>query len=409
MKKNSGQWSVVSVFLFILLVTGHWSLVTVSHAGTIDVLTKKMDKEKQELKEIEEEINKQKTKVLTAKKEEDSILSKLNIVSRGLKIREKELKVYDLKLMEIQSKNAEIEERLKEIESVIDRQKRLLSNRLRTLYKEGNLSYIKVALSANDFTDFIQRMRYIKKIAEHDSVMIEDFFERQKEMEDNRLALLKSGEEIKTLRNIAVQKKEELIEGKNEKEKLLGEIKGKRIIYEKVQLELEDSSHQLMALIEALEKKRKDIAVMPPSKGIGGFAERKGILPWPVSGSIVSHFGKAKETRFNTYIFNSGIEIGSSPNVNIKNIYSGDIIFADWFKGYGKLIIVDHSDGYYSLYGHLDEIDVAVGEKVNAGDVIGKIGDTDSINGYTLYFEIRLKWKPEDPIAWLIPQRTAHK
>ena len=395
---------------YCLLLTAYCLLLTsYCFAGTIDTLTVKIEKERQELKEIEDKINRQKTKVLTVKREENSTLSKLNIVSRSFKIIEKELKIYDLKLSEVQGKKTEVEKRLKDMESAIDRQKKLLSNRLRTLYKEGNLSYIKVALSANDFTDFIQRMRYIEKIAEHDSVMIEDFFKKQKEMEEDRLVLLKSVEEIKTLRDMASQKREELIEEKKEKEELLGDIKGKRIVYEKVQLELEDSSHQLMSLIEALEKKKKDIAVMPPEKGAGDFAERKGILPWPVSGKIVSHFGKMKESRFNTYLFNNGIEIGSSQNVNIKTIYSGDIIFADWFKGYGKLIIVDHGNGYYSLYGHLDEIDAGVGEKVNAGDIIGKVGDTDSINGYTLYFEIRQKGKPEDPIAWLMPQRTANR
>jgi septal ring factor EnvC (AmiA/AmiB activator) len=404
----SGQWSVVGVVLFFSLFTVHCSLFT-AFAETIDTLTVKIEKEREELNEIEERISRQKTKVFTVKKEENSVLSKLNIVSRSFKIIEKELKVYDMKLAEIQGKKVEVEKRLKEMESAIDRQKKFLSGRLRTLYKEGNLSYIKVALSANDFTDFIQRMRYIEKIAEHDSVVIEDFLKNQKEMEENRLALLKSEEEIKGLKDMASKKREVLIDEKKEKERLLGEIKGKRIVYEKVQLELEDSSHQLMALIDALEKRKKDIAAMPPQKGLGDFAERKGILPWPVNGKIVSQFGKTKEERFNTYLFNNGIEIGSSQNVNIKTIYSGDIIFADWFKGYGKLIIVDHGNGYYSLYGHLDEIGVAVGDRVNSGDIIGKVGDTDSINGYTLYFEIRQKGKPEDPIAWLTPQKTAHK
>jgi len=407
---RSQRLKIRKLFFPICLLSSVLCLLSsVSHAETIDTLTVKIEKERQELKEIEEKINRQKTKVLTVKKEENSILSKLNIVSRSFKIIEKELKVYDLKLSEIQDKKTEVEKRLKEMESAIDRQKKFLSSRLRTLYKEGNLSYIKVAFSANDFTDFIQRMRYIEKIAEHDSVMIEDFFKKQKEIEEDRLVLLKTEGEIKAVRDMASKKKEELIGEKKGKEELLGEIKGKRIVYEKVQLELEDSSHQLMALIESLEKKKKGIAVVPPEKGSGDFAERKGILPWPVSGKIVSNFGKTKELRFNTYIFNNGIEIGSSQNVDIKTIYSGDIIFADWFKGYGKLIIADHGNSYYSLYGHLDEIGVGVGERVNAGDVIGKVGDTDSINGYTLYFEIRQKGKPEDPIEWLMPQRIASK
>src|SRR3989338_2617796 len=173
-----GRFFKQSKYWFLLLLTAYCLLPTDSSAETIDTLTVKIEKERQELKEIEEKINRQKTKVLTVKKEENSILSKLNIVSSSFKIIEKELKVYDLKLSEIQDKKTEVEKRLKEMESAIDRQKKFLSSRLRTLYKEGNLSYIKVAFSGNEFTDFIQRMRYIEKIAEHDSVMIEDFFKK---------------------------------------------------------------------------------------------------------------------------------------------------------------------------------------------------------------------------------------
>ncbi|MBI3812877.1 MAG: peptidoglycan DD-metalloendopeptidase family protein [Nitrospinae bacterium] len=395
-----------SIFNFQFLLIAYCLLLTAyCFAGTVDELNKQIDKERGQLKEIGDKIDKQRLMVSVAKKNENSILSVLNMTNRSLKIIEKEIKVYELKLSEAQQKKMAIENRLKEIETMINRQKKFLSERLRILYKEGNLSYIKVALSATDLTDFFQRMRYMEKIAEYDSKIIKDFFEKQKEMEGYKLSLIKSTEELLSLKNAADKKKKQMLEEKKEKEKLLGKIKGKRAVYEQIQEELEDSSQQLMSLIETLEKKRREAEARLPSKKAGDFAVLKGSLPWPISGNIVSTFGKIKEPRFNTYLFNNGIEIGSSSGANVKAIHSGDIIFADWFKGYGKLIIIDHGDGYYSLYGHLDEIGAAVGEKIQSGDIIGKVGDTDSINGYTLYFEIRQRGKPEDPMAWFAPRK----
>jgi septal ring factor EnvC (AmiA/AmiB activator) len=404
--KISRGYLSFSVFFFLSF---NFLILPIAYADNIDKLTRQIEMEKRQLNEIEDKINKQKTKVSTVKKEEDSVLSKLNILNRSLKIAEKEFMVYGLELSEIQNRREGIETKEKESESKMNRQKRLLHDRLRALYKEGNLTYLKIALSANNFTDFIQKIKYMERIAEHDSKIVEIFFKEQKDLERYRLTLSKSEEEVRILKEEVSKKREKMKMEKKGKERLLSEIKEKRVVYERIKEELEDSSRQLMGLIEMLEKKRKEASTVLPPKGAGDFALKRGSLPWPITGNTIANFGKVREPKFNTYIFNNGIEIGSSPGIDVKTIYAGDIIFADWFRGYGKLIIIDHGEGYYSLYGHLDEIEIGIGERVKAGDIIGKVGDTDSINGYTLYFEIRQRGKPEDPLVWLMPYKTAHK
>jgi septal ring factor EnvC (AmiA/AmiB activator) len=80
------------------------------------------------------------------------------------------------------------------------------------------------------------------------------------------------------------------------------------------------------------------------------------------------------------------------------------VIYADWFKGYGHLIILDHGGGYFTLYAHASEIQARLGDSVSRGQVIGKVGDTGSLEGAQLYFELRHKGKPQDPLAWLQPR-----
>jgi septal ring factor EnvC (AmiA/AmiB activator) len=115
----------------------------------------------------------------------------------------------------------------------------------------------------------------------------------------------------------------------------------------------------------------------------------------------VTLFGRQIDAEFNTPILKRGIEIRTQSGDDIKAIHKGSVVYADWFKGYGKMLIINHGERYYSLYAHASEIFPKVGETISDGQVIGKIGDTGSIKGPILYFEIRYKGEPQDPLVWL--------
>jgi septal ring factor EnvC (AmiA/AmiB activator) len=110
---------------------------------------------------------------------------------------------------------------------------------------------------------------------------------------------------------------------------------------------------------------------------------------------LVSSYGKVKHPSFNTYTFNKGIGIGASPGSEFRAVETGQVLYAAWFKGYGNLLIVDHGDGYYSLYAHASELFVQVGDRVKRQQIVGRTGEGGSLNGPALYFEIRHQGKPE--------------
>ncbi|MGH7428631.1 MAG: murein hydrolase activator EnvC family protein, partial [Candidatus Methylomirabilaceae bacterium] len=148
----------------------------------------------------------------------------------------------------------------------------------------------------------------------------------------------------------------------------------------------------------------QDPAPVPaPSKERGSFAARKGVLPWPTSGSLTASFGRQVHPRYGTVTFNRGIEINAPERQQIVAVADGSVLFADWFKGYGRLIILDHGEGYYTVYAHAAEIRVKVGDRVTRGQQIGLVGDTGSASGSQLYFEVRHRGRPQDPVAWLAP------
>jgi septal ring factor EnvC (AmiA/AmiB activator) len=125
------------------------------------------------------------------------------------------------------------------------------------------------------------------------------------------------------------------------------------------------------------------------------------LLKLPVKGKIVSLFGEFKNTRYQVLNFRSGIEIQTERGEPIQAVYAGKVLYADWFKGYGNMIIIDHGDHYYTVYAHIEEAFKTNGDSVETGEVIATVGDTDSISGPKLYFEVRHHGKPLDPMQWI--------
>ncbi len=132
-----------------------------------------------------------------------------------------------------------------------------------------------------------------------------------------------------------------------------------------------------------------------------GFGALRGSLPLPVRGAVVEVlFGRVLNARFQTEVQQNGLDLRAPKGSRVDAVGPGIVAFAAWFRAYGNLVILDHGDGYHSLYGHLDSIEVPEGAQVAAGEMVGEVGDTGSIKGAYLYFELRRSGKPVDPLPW---------
>jgi septal ring factor EnvC (AmiA/AmiB activator) len=127
----------------------------------------------------------------------------------------------------------------------------------------------------------------------------------------------------------------------------------------------------------------------------------KGALQWPSSGKVVAFFGHQKHPKFDTFLQRKGIDIKANQGSVIRSAFDGIVAFADWVKGYGLLLIIDHGLGDVSLYAHASSLLVNVGDRVKGGQPVGAVGDTGLTGDSMLYFEVRAGGKPVDPIKWL--------
>jgi septal ring factor EnvC (AmiA/AmiB activator) len=190
------------------------------------------------------------------------------------------------------------------------------------------------------------------------------------------------------------EKERTLAEKKREKEQVLAYARKEKSSHEKMLRELKEASKKLLEIIRESEK-----ADAYSGKGFPGL---KGRLPWPVEGKVALNYGFQRDPQFHTPLFRNGIFIQAGADLFAKAVHSGKIVFAEWFKGYGQLMIVNHGDGYHTLYGSLAEIFSKVGDIIKKGQVIGRVGNSGIMNEPGLYFELRYRGKPLDPLQWLV-------
>ncbi len=251
-------------------------------------------------------------------------------------------------------------------------------------------------VSNEDNKDLIKRIKYISFIADYDRKMMEAYSREIKELKSKveYVKVLKKDLEVDKI-NVKKKSKDLQVERKK-KDKLLATVKSERNSYQKMVNELETSSKNLREMIKKLEKEK----LAHPAAG-KGFKVLRGRLPWPANGRVLVAFGKQKDAKFNITTFRKGIEIESKTGNLVLSVSGGSVVFADWFKGYGLLLIINHGGGYHTLYANLSEIFHKPGDIIKKRQAVGKVGESGLLNVPSLYFEIRYKGKPVDPLKWL--------
>jgi septal ring factor EnvC (AmiA/AmiB activator) len=365
----------------------------------------KLDKSQKSLEKLNRQLQQMQKKQRDAIKKERSILKQLEMSDQLLQVKRRELVAIERKISERDLESEDLRQQRDGLQEMLVTQRALVGDRLITIYKEGKTPYLRVLMASQDYHDFLRQYTYLRRITEKEADLLANYENGIRALEDKGTRLDKMKAALISDRNELALKLNEIGAEKRKKDVLLARIRNEKVTYEQSIQELEESSQKLQALIKKLEKKRRQ-ARLPSSKADGlpggpGMIRSRGKLNWPVEGTLVSRFGLQKHPKFDTYVYRKGIEIGSFHGSIIRSVYEGQVAFADWFPGYGMVIILDHGENYYSLYAHLAKLLVSVGDRVEKDQVIGEIGDTGISEGDRLYFELRQGEQPVDPLTWL--------
>ncbi|MFQ5960345.1 MAG: murein hydrolase activator EnvC family protein [Candidatus Methylomirabilales bacterium] len=356
---------------------------------------------KQRLERLQKEIATERRKAQETAAKEAEVQATLKKIRQKLRQKTQELKTLEARLKDdgraIRTKQREIKRTDRQTQAITERWAR----RLRALYKQGQFGIYRLLFSADSLTDMARRMKYLRTIAAHDRALSARYTtslaalkEKQASLKARRTTRAKNRKRLQsTQAAIADEKWRQRI--------LLARLREEKEGYLTAIREMEEVSARLQKLIKKLTREAKTRAKPSLALPKGPFTARKGKLPWPTKGKVAFPFGRQENPKFKVVTFNKGIGIRAPLGQKIQVVYDGTILYAGWFRGYGKLVIVDHGQGFYSLYAHASDLLVHVGDVVRAGQAIGRVGETGSLEGPQLYFELRYRGEPQDPLAWL--------
>ncbi len=332
---------------------------------------------------------------------ETSLLGELHRLDLEIRVASDELEILKLSLDRGYRAMDENLSRIEVLEKSIDELKPYLSSRTKSLYKLGRLSYVRLLLSVEKPSELTRAYRYISRLAREDAGKMRLFLEDQKLLEEAKAELVVQTEAMLAMRKELEGTARTLESRRASREALLNEVYARQEMAGSLVHELEGAREELGKLVESLATGEAD-SVETVDLPMRMF---EGEIGWPVEGELGARFGRELHPRFKTVTVRNGIEIEAPAGTLVSAVYEGRVVYASWFQGYGKLLIVEHPGHVHSLYGYLSEFEVEVGDRVVRGDPVAQVGDTGSLEGPRLYFEIRSQGRPEDPERWLDDSR----
>jgi septal ring factor EnvC (AmiA/AmiB activator) len=360
-----------------------------------------------DLEGIRKKIENEKKSLSQLQVKEGSVLQTLSKIQTDLEKRRKELSLATTKLASLADELRAQESEAERLGDSIAARRDILQKRAAALYRwQKGGSPLMIFNSAMSLGSFLHRRKYLSTAISFDRELLANLQEESQHQEILRERLARKqvelSEQKKTLSRAQASVRQEA-----EKEKLLlASLRREKTTRLRALREMEAAAQRLEKMMDEIARRAMIKPRQPPSApstGVGLEALR-GKLDWPVHGSVSAPFGKYKHPEFAGEIFRKGIDIDAPIGEEIRAVEKGTVVYADRFSGYGKMVIVDHGERYYTIYGHLSEIIKKSGDEVRRGEVVGRAGDSDSLAGSKLYFEMRKDGRSLDPVPWFKKQ-----
>ncbi len=278
-----------------------------------------------------------------------------------------------------------------QLQQKLTAQRQALATQLQAAYQMGEHSSLQLFLSQQQPSDVARMANYYQAFNAARETRIENFLASLAALTDNQKKIAKVLNDLQALRNKRVA----------EQKVLQQKMDNRKVLLQKINQQIKNSQQrisQLEANKQHLQKVVNNLAVEKHYENLKGraFTQLKHRLPWPINGKITRRYGEIYDGRLRS----NGVFLSAPLNSPVRAIASGTVIFANWLRGYGNMIIVSHKGNYMTLYGHNNALLVSVGQQVNPGEEIALVGNSGGLIDPGLYFEIRFRGKTRDPALW---------
>jgi septal ring factor EnvC (AmiA/AmiB activator) len=380
---------------------------------------------KEDLQGVKKQIKEKNLLISKTQKVETKVSGELEQMQKSLALKEYSLVLLGRKLAGVEQG---IGKTLQDIErELLETQKKRsqINRRVVAVYKGGEAGNLRIFFSSESFPQMTENLRYMRSVLDNDRKLFAQYNQNLARLKVLKLRLEQDAAAKGEILGSMQAKKREVEQEKSRKASYLLKVREDKKGYQASLQELKANASRLQSMFEKLEaRNRRAYAAKVKGRGKGkgkgigkgkgayvaapaatpfpdkGFGTQVGRLSLPVKGPIVGRFGRRKHPNFDAFTFSNGISVSAPTGTSVHAVFEGEVIFADYFKGYGNMIIVDHGGGFFSLYAHVSSLVKKVGSKVARNELLASVGPQDSDKGAMLYFEIRYQGKPVDPAPW---------
>jgi septal ring factor EnvC (AmiA/AmiB activator) len=357
-----------------------------------------LDDRRRELADLRRRLADLKARFTATRRKEQDLREALRAADLDLEIRTAERRMLELQTADAERSAAlaalERDTSAKEVAAL----RQDLAMRIAALYRMGRLGYLRTLVVAESGRTFLRGLEVLTHLAKKDAALLAAYETSLATLETRERTLGERRRELAALTAESRAKEQELTAARAVKAALLTRVTRAAESERVAVASLEERWSRLASLLDLLETHGRALA-----PGAASIRRYRGVLDWPAKGKVVVPFGRIANPSFpKTFLRSSGWTIDAPPGSEARAIFAGDVAFAQWLKGYGNLVVIDHGDGVFTLYGRLATgSTVARGARVGVGDVVGQVGPSPEDEVPGLYFEVRDARSSVDPKLWL--------
>jgi septal ring factor EnvC (AmiA/AmiB activator) len=345
------------------------------------------------LEDVRQEIARLETELEKMAGQEQGLIGELDRLGAEYTLRQREREQVQLRLEALGDSIATHDQRLAALGGAQEQRRRYLAFRLREIYKNGADDWLRRVVEGESVGTYWSAVRYASYLSQRDREVLEALRGDENAVAQEVRDLESAQSELLELEQDLDRTQARLVDARAQRASALERLREDQASRREALVELEVAARQLTELVDSFPGGQGQ-----PELDIRKF---KGLLEWPADGVLTAGFGTRIHPRFRTEVPHPGWDIDAPNGSRIRTVFDGSVVYAAWMRGYGLTAIVDHGHGVLSIYAHAAVLLATQGERVVRGQVLGLVGETGSLRGPYLYFELRDQGEPVDPGAWL--------
>ncbi|UPW19087.1 peptidoglycan DD-metalloendopeptidase family protein [Agarivorans sp. TSD2052] len=355
--------------------------------------------EQQQLLDVQQQLKHQQQQLKQRKNDINQAQEQLRQYELALADSNQQLRKLNNQLAHSKKQQQQIEAQMQLLQQQLQQQQQALITQLNSAYRLGQSDYLKMLLNQQDAAKLERMLHYYKYLSKARSEALIAVNDKQLELSQTKQKLAENQQQLEQLLSQQQQQQQQHQSQQQQRKQQLSQLNSLHNTEQSRLEQLQINEQHLQQLVSEQIEQQQQLALQQnvDKTPLKGLAKAKGQLPWPLKGKVLHSYNSKNQgqTRW------QGIVIDSHPGTDIQAIASGNVVFADWLRGYGLVVAIDHGEQYLSFYGYNQSLNAELGQRVSAGQTIAYAGNTGGQSTNALFFQIRHQGKTQDPRKWL--------